>query len=71
MFFSEINVFFPFIVAFHFSNNLHISPKASNLFTRKLVYLSTPEACLLVNFSLPLHYEVSSYPIRTAPTRSV
>lgn len=36
-------MFFPFIVAFHFSNNLHISSKASNLFTRKLVYLSTPE----------------------------
>ena len=36
-------MFFPFILAFHFSNNLHISSKASNLSTRKLVYLSTPE----------------------------
>jgi len=36
-------VLFPFIVAFHFSNNLHISPKASNLSTRQLVYMSTPK----------------------------
>ena len=51
MFFSEKSVFFSFIVAFHFFNNLHISLKTSNLFTRKLVYLSTPKQStrLLVN----------------------
>ena len=51
MFFSEINVFFPFIVAFHFSTEPHPFSTTSNLYTRELVYLSTPKqaTCPLVN----------------------
>jgi len=48
-------VFFPFIVAFHFSNHFHISSKASNLFTRKLVNLSTSKQT-----TCPLHKLVYS-----------
>ena len=48
-------MFFPFIVAFHFSNHFHISSKASNLFTRKLVNLSTSKQT-----TCPLHKLVYS-----------